>query len=305
MSKGDRNGDIARGIIIGLVLSSVLFIALGAIPLSVNIMAQSAADCGANPNDCKQSGKWTLWGLTFDFEDTIAQWMMMSFTVIASIVLIRTLVATQDMAANTKSIGKEQIAASIAAVNAARDANAVATAQLRNAARPWISVELSGPCWDGPSEMFANSDAATRGPAFLKAPLYVENISAAPAIIRDFRCDIVENPDFKILDVARDSSTKELDGDDYYLLKSGADATLCPRLGVSSGLPHQPFVAVQITKNNFTFFKSTPFEFSGWVRYSDFSGNVYTSYFRFSGTSREIGNWRRVGGAKYNYDEEN
>lgn len=55
---------------------------------------------------------WWYWPRRlFSFEDTVAQWVMMVFTVVAALLLLKTLRATQEMAKDTRELGEAQVRA--------------------------------------------------------------------------------------------------------------------------------------------------------------------------------------------------
>lgn len=120
-----------------------------------------------------------------------AAWTVGLLTFFATVIGVRyiylTLVSTQDMAAQAESIGNKQVAASIAAVNAARDANKVAAEQFKMGFKPKLKLNISGPYIDEakyPLNQFADGEA----PRWTRIELLVEveNTGDQPATITGF-----------------------------------------------------------------------------------------------------------------------
>ncbi|MEP1588431.1 MAG: hypothetical protein ABJR46_13020 [Tateyamaria sp.] len=116
MLKGDRNGDVARGVIIGFLVGGVLFTALGQSSIPVDVTTQAISDCSTNTDNCANNREgvpsgWYWFRRLFALEDTIAQWIMMAFTIAAAGLLLATLTATRDMAKSTREIGQSQVRA--------------------------------------------------------------------------------------------------------------------------------------------------------------------------------------------------
>jgi hypothetical protein len=64
-------------------------------------------DCGNDYDFAPDRWYWLRRAIAI--EDTLAQWIMMTFTVAAAVLLFGTLRATQEMAADTRQIGKDQL----------------------------------------------------------------------------------------------------------------------------------------------------------------------------------------------------
>jgi len=134
MSEGDRNGDIARGLILGFLAGVLLCICAALFPVAVDVAPHGMTDCSATENDCSNNGEgvpdWRYWPRRlFALEDTLAQWIMMAFTIAATVVLGFTL----------RSANKTNVAA-IRASEAALEANQI----MRDEQRPWVTFEFQG-----------------------------------------------------------------------------------------------------------------------------------------------------------------
>jgi hypothetical protein len=106
MSKGYRNGAFALGLVVGGGLALNLF-------LWLDYKAKYEGDQPTNSNGGTQSSEigsyWDmLIGTFISPSDTLAQWIMAIFTIAVVVLVYRTLVATQDMARDTRDIGQKQ-----------------------------------------------------------------------------------------------------------------------------------------------------------------------------------------------------
>jgi hypothetical protein len=116
MFKGLRDGYFAFGLVIGFAAGIVLLLLLEVSSPSINPDASAVSYCQGETNHCQdyQNGRpdWGYWfRRIFSMEDTLAQWVMMAFTIAAAGLLFHTLRATQQMATDTREIGQAQVRA--------------------------------------------------------------------------------------------------------------------------------------------------------------------------------------------------
>ena len=114
MSKFNWRHGFTIGLISGGGIVLLLWLSLETASPTIGKMPEPQAECGSTGYDCANDSEgvpdWWYWPRRlFAFEDTIAQWIMMFFTVIAAFFLWRTLVATQAMARDTREIGEAQV----------------------------------------------------------------------------------------------------------------------------------------------------------------------------------------------------
>lgn len=161
MLKGNRKPDFALGLILG-ALCVVIIVSI--------LLSSPAQEVFSNSDNYIQSGSsnsprnynwdkpvWGPWhGLWFERSDTVAQWLMMVFTIAATGVLILTL----------RSANKTN-AAALKASGAALDANRI----MIESNRPWVrhDFKLLG---------FYQDEKGF----FLKFDAFCENIGEAPAL---------------------------------------------------------------------------------------------------------------------------
>ena len=136
MSKGYRDGTFGFGLAVGAFGLLAVFVAvhffyqeISASPNSVHSTAHTGDQCGEGDKPV-----WgPYWGICFVLSDTIAQWIMMAFTVIAAGLLYGTL----------RQANKTNVAA-INAANAAGNANEIARSNFERSNRAWLYVRLGG-----------------------------------------------------------------------------------------------------------------------------------------------------------------
>ena len=100
-----RNG-FALGLTVGSLAAILAALALSIVPDELSY-AGTHQNEGDQPRP--QDGRWWWLGRVVFAEDSAAQWLMAGFTVVATILLLRTLWATQDMARETTRIGEAQV----------------------------------------------------------------------------------------------------------------------------------------------------------------------------------------------------
>ncbi len=115
MSKFSWRNGFTVGIAFGL-FAGILLVLVLALNWSIDPTASSNPSCGGSTNNCADDSEglpqgWYWLRRFFAMEDTLAQWIMMFFTVAAAGLLLLTLKATQKMAADTRDIGEAQIRA--------------------------------------------------------------------------------------------------------------------------------------------------------------------------------------------------
>lgn len=127
MNKQFSDGVFAIGLIAGISLTIILTLFVSSGYEETTQLAYAVDRTGTEAFQCGESNKpvWGPWfGLCFGIYDTIAQWLMMAFTVVATALLFGTLI--QANRTNRYAIQ---------AANAANEANAI----MRNEQRPWVT----------------------------------------------------------------------------------------------------------------------------------------------------------------------
>lgn len=116
MSKGYRNGAFALGLVVGCGLALNLFLWLDYITKQEGNQPSSRNN-EANSSEIGGYWDWAI-GTFISPSDTLAQWIMAAFTVAVVFLVWKTLIATQNMAAqttimasDTRGIGESQIRA--------------------------------------------------------------------------------------------------------------------------------------------------------------------------------------------------
>lgn len=117
MFKGLWDGKFALGLMLG-VGAVILFILTAQNIENVansqvqDVSCEAVGDCSQNQERNQEQNPFGYWsGRLFSFEDTAAQWLMTMFSVVASVLLWRTLTATQGIARDTRKIGEAQVRA--------------------------------------------------------------------------------------------------------------------------------------------------------------------------------------------------
>lgn len=113
MSIGNWRNGLAIGLVIGSAAAIIFMLVLDAYSPSINLGSGGDSDCQGGENRCQdfQNGRpdWGYWfRRIFALEDTLAQWIMMAFTIAAAWLLFSTLKATQRMADDSRRIGEAQ-----------------------------------------------------------------------------------------------------------------------------------------------------------------------------------------------------
>lgn len=114
MFQNIRDGKFAIGLVLGIGLTVIFFAFMLTEDQSRN-SPDMAPLIGANAQvqENRQSGDglnaWWRWdGSLITSSDTAAQWIMMVFSIVAALLLFGTLIATQRMAKDTRTIGQDQ-----------------------------------------------------------------------------------------------------------------------------------------------------------------------------------------------------
>ncbi len=236
-----------------------------------------------------------------------AAWIVGISTLFATIIGIRyvylTLVATQDMARDTKEVGDAQVTASMDAVKAAREANEVAARQFRMGFKPWISVEMKGPFIDMTTEnpIRAFSDGETRRQVLLNARTFIHCFGDIPATIEDFHLRLMEGgawPYVQNPPPGFGAGAKDF----FAIMQNGGTIQVDPRSGITDHC--MPFSHIELTPENRTDFMMRPPPITGHVIYSDPMGVRYKHKFAFVAKPAWGGSFTRYGGAEYNGEHE-
>lgn len=116
MSKFNWRKGFASGLIVGILSVVLLCVLAGLPPFTIDPSASGNACGGGNADNCANNAEQVPYGWywlrrAFAVEDTIAQWIMMAFTIAAAALLLLTLKATQNMARDTRDIGQAQVRA--------------------------------------------------------------------------------------------------------------------------------------------------------------------------------------------------
>jgi hypothetical protein len=115
MSEGYRNGAFALGLVVGGGLVLNLFLWLD---YKANYEGDKPSTENSSGERSEVGGFWDNLIETFiSPSDTLAQWIMASFTIAVVLLVWRTLIATQDIARDTSRIGEAQVRAYLSAVN--------------------------------------------------------------------------------------------------------------------------------------------------------------------------------------------
>lgn len=158
MSNGYRDGAFAVGLIIGVASTLIIVVYGEALYQLIKCISGSEDYCRYAPHEGQREPEWWYWARWFfKAEDTVAQWFMAIFTVVATVILLFTLNAANQT--NRAAIGAAQ---------AAQDANEL----IRNEQRPWLKVSLA------PMSGFKIIEGDLRAIVDLKA----ENIGKSPAV---------------------------------------------------------------------------------------------------------------------------
>ncbi|SNR76480.1 hypothetical protein SAMN06265370_12169 [Puniceibacterium sediminis] len=134
MFKGYRDGTFAIGLTVGICLAILLPLLVSHGQQDVAYLPDAVDQSVNKPSQCGDGNEpvWGPWfGLCFGLHDSIAQWLMMAFTIIAAGLLYGTL-----LQANRTNI------AAIKAADAAIEANLI----MRHEQRPWITLERDFLC---------------------------------------------------------------------------------------------------------------------------------------------------------------
>lgn len=125
-----RNG-FTTGLAVGsLVLLPIIVLLYRTYP--VNCIAEASSHDGCTKIDSQQDQHWWLIRGVAYMDDTVAQWIMMIFTVIAVVLVYRTLISTQDMARETTRIGEAQVSAHVMPVSLTVEPRSIVSDGLRH-----------------------------------------------------------------------------------------------------------------------------------------------------------------------------
>lgn len=138
MSNGYRNGAFALGLVTGVGIALNLF-------LWLEYQDQRTSDQKASTNGEQGGEQVAGWldrfiGTFVSPSDTLAQWIMAIFTIAVVILVWRTLVATQEMARDTREIGRIQNMAYVSI----ESASMCFTTEAERSAVTWIGFHNSG-----------------------------------------------------------------------------------------------------------------------------------------------------------------
>ncbi len=303
MFKGYRDGRFAIGLILGIGIGIFWILILDVSSPLIDPSTSSMTDCGGTANDCGNNsngvpdrGYWLR--RFFALEDTLAQWIMMAFTIAAAFLLLGTLRATQEMARETSQIGNDQI-------NAANDAVRVAAQQFRAGFKPWISVDMKGAFLgrlrhDDPP-MVEPGPSETSRLTTIHGETFVTNIGTIPVTIEDF--------DLRAADWSRwayvhntPAHLKAKKVDFFAIIPSGTTIQINPMSGVTEH--HMPIATFTLPAMNRVDFKMDPPPLIGKIVYSDPMGVRYEHNFAFVARPSWGKGFSRYGGRKYNYERE-
>lgn len=116
MSKFNWRNGFAIGLVVGVCAALIFCAALH----RIDAEHRNAAYNPDAPSDQRYETansipnvpQWRVWGTrVFKWEDTLAQWIMMAFTIVAAGLLLGTLRVTRRMASETTRIGEKQVRA--------------------------------------------------------------------------------------------------------------------------------------------------------------------------------------------------
>ena len=314
-----RDGKLAIGMVLGIALYLLIGFGLDYTNPPIESNSQFVASQEDSSDNRSQSDKnpgWGLWKWTGHFiesGDTLAQWMMMIFTVVAAALLLATLAVTRRMARETKVVGDRQVEVSTAAVNAARDANEVAVKQFMMGVKPQLTLNLNGPYVDE-SRFSLTIFAPGETPRWtcIEISAVVENMGNTPATITSFFIGCVDGEGFEI------SGWREQEV--FALLPPGRQISLNQNLEYNGGLSMIPETVdvetpdfrhldlahaggFHLTADNREDFMGNRPKVYGWFKYSD-----QLNINRQMGFGLEPVGWggqvKRWGGDEYNYDRE-
>lgn len=217
---------------------------------------------------------------------------------------------TRKMNIIAKEIGDEQIAASNAAIEIARDANRMASSQFRAGFKPWITVELVGPLihndgrYINPIAMFSEGEESRL--IGLSATTIISCISDIPATIEDFSINIMEGHQWPFCHAPKPQLIHEIDFFSIIPSKSKIKIPTFENLNVTSciGNSVRPFGYIMLTPENRVQFLMNPPPIFGKVIYSDPMGIRYEHKFAFRLNSPLDSDFKRYGGREYNCERE-
>lgn len=153
MSKRFTDGNFALGLVIGicLCLTFAAWVGLFSQPIEQPVDADHDGHGPAYVENYERDievGWWRWTGSLVTSSDTLAQWIMMAFTVGAVILVWRTLVATQAMVRDTREIGEAQVRAYLFCKSATfkrTDNDFTVTVEIGNTGQsPAANVRLNG-----------------------------------------------------------------------------------------------------------------------------------------------------------------
>lgn len=237
MFKGNWSNGFASGIIVTALLAVLITLFIshgydGAGPVSY------AVDQAANePDQCYDGNKpvWGPWfGLCFGLFDSLAQWLMMAFTIVATGLLLGTLWITQGMAWDTRRIGEAQARAYLSVVDFYPDGETTTIADngtiIHAMYRFKIRVLNSG---NSPARRVKiKYSGQIGGEDFKEAIRYVGNLSVGEHVIElmhlrneplPSKFVDLERGAFEFIVTAEDIFDARIDGVTLWMRESGAD----------------------------------------------------------------------------------
>lgn len=255
-----------------------------------------------------------------------AAWLIGVCTLIVTVVGVRyvylTLIATQVMADDTRKIGEQQVAASLAAIDVAQEANNAAALQSRAAFKPWISVELKGRFLSDPAQINLFKGGETQRSVSLHAQTFIHCIGEIPLTIEGFDLHLGSGADWPYVHnpppgfrgdtvdffaILPSKSTIQLDlrqgildprQGDLDPMQGGLD----PKKGITGH--STPIGLIKLTPENRRTFMMQPPPVLGKVIYSDPLGVKYEHRFAFIASPVWGDSFKRYGGRQHNYERE-
>lgn len=309
MSDCYRNGAFALGVVVGGGITLNLFLWLDYLSLQKHDPA-TGADEQSNLSVIGSAWDRSLEAFVTP-ADTLAQWIVTLLTFAAVILVWRTLVATREMvtetrrmASDTRKFGDAQVKSSIDAVQAAQEANEVASKQFYSGFKPWITVELSGTFIENKKDLLdPDWKQGERREIKMRVQVKVTSIGDIPASVDDLSVCLLVDESRGYIDVP---PPEWLHGGQKWLtvLQRGEFAVLEPGFGPQISPLGRLLGTAHLTEENQYHFIGNPPPVIGFVDYYDPLGNTYRHHFAFVLNSAMSNNFQRFGGRERNFEEE-
>ena len=307
MFKGYWGNGFASGLIVTVLLTVLFTVFVSHGYDSTGSMPYAVDQASYNANQCGDGNKpvWGPWfGLCFGLFDSLAQWLMMAFAIVATGLLLATLKATQDLARDAKDIGDKQVATSNSAIKVAQDANKVAAQHFRVGVKPWISVEMQGPFLrqSGFGSINIATDTSSQPcPVAFNATITIRCIGDIAATIEGFDARLHSAGDWENL--KPQVPPISADHTEFFaILQKGDAIKVDPRTGITD---YEGCIDVLVLDQEYRglVMKHCP-PVIGKVIYSDPLGNRYEHNFAFVASPAWGDTFKRYGGKVYNYERE-